>query len=254
VIVGYGRVGAVLGRRLADAGRQLVVFVEIQAAAQRDGAEVVTGECRRPRGAGRRQPAGGETPVRDDPAGLRGGPGGEAGARHQSGAGLPVVCVETRHMMTLLKAQQINKSDRNGEISSSTSDEGDGVPGGTVFDLKLICTRLSTAWYLPATLRSSPSLCLNRMELMAIRKILLPFELAVTTAATFSAAVMVARMWRAHLTVLYFAANRYRESAVHDIFERLTADHGLTVPRRDQTPMKPRPALPWSLGANRLLL
>jgi transposase len=29
-------------------------------------------------------------------------------------AGLPVVCVETRHMMALLKARQINKSDRNG--------------------------------------------------------------------------------------------------------------------------------------------
>src|SRR3984885_1272198 len=28
-------------------------------------------------------------------------------------AGLPVVCVETRHMMALLKAQQVNKSDRN---------------------------------------------------------------------------------------------------------------------------------------------
>jgi transposase len=28
-------------------------------------------------------------------------------------AGLPVICVETRHMMALLKAQQINKSDRN---------------------------------------------------------------------------------------------------------------------------------------------
>src|SRR5580700_6653720 len=28
-------------------------------------------------------------------------------------AGLPVVCVETRHMMALLKAQQINKTDRN---------------------------------------------------------------------------------------------------------------------------------------------
>ncbi len=27
--------------------------------------------------------------------------------------GLPVVCVETRHMKALLKAQQINKSDRN---------------------------------------------------------------------------------------------------------------------------------------------
>src|SRR5208283_153055 len=28
-------------------------------------------------------------------------------------AGLPVVCVESRHMMALLKAQQVNKSDRN---------------------------------------------------------------------------------------------------------------------------------------------
>lgn len=28
-------------------------------------------------------------------------------------AGLPMVCVETRHMKALLKAQQINKSDPN---------------------------------------------------------------------------------------------------------------------------------------------
>ena len=28
-------------------------------------------------------------------------------------AGLPVVCVETRHMKVVLKAQQVNKSDRN---------------------------------------------------------------------------------------------------------------------------------------------
>jgi transposase len=28
-------------------------------------------------------------------------------------AGLPVVCVETRHMKALLKAQKVNKSDRN---------------------------------------------------------------------------------------------------------------------------------------------
>ncbi len=32
-----------------------------------------------------------------------------------AGAGLPVVCVETRHMQALLKGQQINKSDRNGQ-------------------------------------------------------------------------------------------------------------------------------------------
>jgi monovalent cation:H+ antiporter-2, CPA2 family len=51
VIVGYGRVGSLLGRRLADAGRQLVVFGETDAmtqAAQRDGAEVVTGNAADP--------------------------------------------------------------------------------------------------------------------------------------------------------------------------------------------------------------
>ena len=51
VIVGYGRVGSLLGRRLADAGRQLVVFDETDAmtqAAQRDGAEVVTGNAADP--------------------------------------------------------------------------------------------------------------------------------------------------------------------------------------------------------------
>jgi nucleotide-binding universal stress UspA family protein len=66
-------------------------------------------------------------------------------------------------------------------------------------------------------------------ELMAIRKILLPLQLASTAAATFSAAVMVARVWRAHLAVLHTAANRDRESAVRDLFERLTTEHGLAV-------------------------
>ena len=51
VIVGYGRVGSLLGRRLADAGRQLVVFDETETAtqaAQRDGAKVVTGNAADP--------------------------------------------------------------------------------------------------------------------------------------------------------------------------------------------------------------
>jgi K+:H+ antiporter len=51
VIVGYGRVGSVLGRRLAGAGRQLVVFDETEAAtqtAQCDGAEVVMGNAADP--------------------------------------------------------------------------------------------------------------------------------------------------------------------------------------------------------------
>jgi hypothetical protein len=63
---------------------------------------------------------------------------------------------------------------------------------------------------------------------MAIRKILLPLQLT-AAAATFSMAVIVARLWRAHLAVLHAAASRNRESAVHDLFERLTTEHGLAV-------------------------
>jgi monovalent cation:H+ antiporter-2, CPA2 family len=51
VVVGYGRVGSLLGGRLAAAGRQLLVFDEAQsaiAAAQRDGAEVVVGNAADP--------------------------------------------------------------------------------------------------------------------------------------------------------------------------------------------------------------
>ena len=64
---------------------------------------------------------------------------------------------------------------------------------------------------------------------MAIQKILLPLQLTATASATFSAAVMVARLWRAHLAVLHTAANRDRESAVRDLFESLTTEHGLAV-------------------------
>jgi hypothetical protein len=63
---------------------------------------------------------------------------------------------------------------------------------------------------------------------MAIRKILLPLQLT-AAAATFSMAVKVARLWRAHLAVLHAAASRDRESAMRDLFERLTAEHGLAV-------------------------
>jgi nucleotide-binding universal stress UspA family protein len=67
------------------------------------------------------------------------------------------------------------------------------------------------------------------VELMAIRKILLPLQAAAAAAATFSAAVMVARLWRAHLAVLHTAVNRDRENAVRDLFERLTAENGLAI-------------------------
>jgi nucleotide-binding universal stress UspA family protein len=74
---------------------------------------------------------------------------------------------------------------------------------------------------------------------MTIRKILLPLQFAATAPAAFSAAVIVARLWRAHLSVLHTAANRDRESVVRDLFERLAAEHSLTVaeerPGADET-------------------
>lgn len=45
--------------------------------------------------------------------GIEAGPLSQWLVNELTGAGLPVVCVETRHMKALLKAQQINKSDRN---------------------------------------------------------------------------------------------------------------------------------------------
>jgi transposase len=47
-------------------------------------------------------------------------------------AGLPVVCVETRHMKAVLKAQQVNKSDRNdarGIAQTTRRQEGDRRSG-----------------------------------------------------------------------------------------------------------------------------
>ena len=64
---------------------------------------------------------------------------------------------------------------------------------------------------------------------MEIRKVLLPLQPAATAAATFSAAVMIARFWRAHLAVLHAADNRDRETATRHLFERLAAEHGLVV-------------------------
>jgi transposase len=45
--------------------------------------------------------------------GIEAGPLSQWLAKGLASAGLPVVCVETRHMQALLKGQQINKSDRN---------------------------------------------------------------------------------------------------------------------------------------------
>jgi hypothetical protein len=64
---------------------------------------------------------------------------------------------------------------------------------------------------------------------MAIRKILLPLQAAVTTDAAFTTAAMVARMWNAHLAVLHVAADRAQEDSMRALFERLVAERGLAV-------------------------
>ena len=69
---------------------------------------------------------------------------------------------------------------------------------------------------------------------MAIRKILLPLQGAVTTEAAFTTAVMIARTWAAHLAVLDVAPDRTQEGRVRDLFEKMVAKHGLTV--ADATP------------------
>src|SRR3954464_10248112 len=45
--------------------------------------------------------------------GLEAGPLSQGLVNGWAEAGLPVICVETRHMKAVLKAQQVNKSDRN---------------------------------------------------------------------------------------------------------------------------------------------
>jgi nucleotide-binding universal stress UspA family protein len=74
---------------------------------------------------------------------------------------------------------------------------------------------------------------------MAIRKILLPLQAVITAEAAFAAAVMIAHLWRAHLAVLHVVADRPRESAVRDLFERLTAEHGLAVAEANPNADKP---------------
>ena len=64
---------------------------------------------------------------------------------------------------------------------------------------------------------------------MAIRKILLPLQAAVTTEAAFATAVLIARKWDAHLAVLHVVTDRTQESPVRALFERLAAEHGLVT-------------------------
>jgi len=64
---------------------------------------------------------------------------------------------------------------------------------------------------------------------MTIRKLLLPLQTTTTAGAAFSTAAVVARLWCAHLSVLHVAADRTRETAVRNVFERLAAENGLAV-------------------------
>ena len=58
---------------------------------------------------------------------------------------------------------------------------------------------------------------------MAIRKLLLPLQSTSTAEPALTAALMAARLWRAHLAVLHVAVDRSRDSAVRALFDRFAA-------------------------------
>jgi nucleotide-binding universal stress UspA family protein len=80
---------------------------------------------------------------------------------------------------------------------------------------------------------------------MAIRKILLPLQAAATAEAAFATAVMVARLWNAHLAVLHVAADRTREGAMRGVVERLSAVHDLAEVA-EATPSAKKPTVSFA--------
>jgi nucleotide-binding universal stress UspA family protein len=61
---------------------------------------------------------------------------------------------------------------------------------------------------------------------MAIRKLLLPLQ---STATALSTALMVARVWRAHIAVLHVLTGRGREAEMRAMFDRFVADSAIQV-------------------------
>ena len=80
---------------------------------------------------------------------------------------------------------------------------------------------------------------------MAIRKILLPLQAAATAEVAFATAVMVARLWNAHLAVLHVAADRAREGAMQGVVERLSAVHDLAAVA-EATPNAKKPTVSFA--------
>ena len=64
---------------------------------------------------------------------------------------------------------------------------------------------------------------------MAIRKLLLPVQSTATAEAALATALLIARLWHAHLSVLHVAADRQRENAVRAVFERVMAAVDMSV-------------------------
>jgi len=64
---------------------------------------------------------------------------------------------------------------------------------------------------------------------MAIRKILLSLQAIDTAPVAFSAAVLVARLWGAHLAVLHVSSTGDRGGSMRELFGRLSEEAGLPV-------------------------
>ncbi len=92
ILIGYGRVGSLIGQALAKRGVKMVVIETSDDGiekARQDGAEVLVGNGADPDDPHRRQCRRRAAPVRDHSRAVRGGPGRPAGARRQSDARHP---------------------------------------------------------------------------------------------------------------------------------------------------------------------
>jgi nucleotide-binding universal stress UspA family protein len=84
---------------------------------------------------------------------------------------------------------------------------------------------------------------------MSIRKLLLPLQTATTAQAAFSTAVIVARLWCAHLVVLHVTGDKSRGNTVRDIFTKLVSENNLTV--ADQEPDADKPTVSFSVAVGK---
>jgi nucleotide-binding universal stress UspA family protein len=83
---------------------------------------------------------------------------------------------------------------------------------------------------------------------MSIRKLLLPVQTTTSAKAAFSTAVIVARLWSAHLAVLHVTADKSRGNTMRDIFTQLAGENDLAVAEPKAGADKPTASLSVTVG------